>query len=50
MHAPTRSGAAQGTEPMTITTEVLKTALSACEKADLEHAERNRKRLTEYFA
>ena len=49
MHARTCSGAAQGKEPMTITTEVLKEGLSECAKADLEHAERNRDRLVEYF-
>ena len=49
MHARTCSGAAQGKEPMTITTEVLKEGLSECAKADLEHAERNRDRLVGYF-
>jgi hypothetical protein len=50
MLARTRSGAAQGTEPLKITAELLKKALSACEDADLEHANRNRERLVKYFA
>ena len=50
MLARTRSGAAQGTEPLKITAELLTKALSACEDADLEHARRNRERLAEYFA
>ena len=50
MHARTRSGAAQGTEPLKITAEVLEKALGACEDADLEHAKRNRERLVKYFA
>ena len=50
MLARTRSGAAQGTEPLKITAELLKEALSACEDADLEHANRNRERLVKYFA
>ncbi len=49
MHARTCSGAAQGKEPMTITTEVLKEGLSECAKADHEHAEQNRDRLVGYF-
>ena len=49
MLARTRSGAAQGTEPLKITAELLKKALSACEDADLEHANRNRERLVKYF-
>ena len=50
MLARTRSGAAQGTEPLKITAELLKEALSACEDADLEHAKSNRERLVKYFA
>ena len=50
MLARTRSGAAQGTEPLKITAELLKKALSACEDADLEHAKSNRERLVKYFA
>ena len=50
MHARTRSGAAQGTEPLTITAEVLGKQLGACEAADLKHAERNTERLVKCFA
>ena len=50
MLARTRSGAAQGTEPLKITAELLKKALSACEDADLVHAKSNRERLVKYFA
>ena len=50
MHAQTRSGAAQGTEPLTITAEVLGKQLGACEAADLKHAERNTERLVKCFA
>ncbi len=50
MLARTRSGAAQGTEPLKITAELLKKALSAAEDADLEHAKSNRERLVKYFA
>jgi hypothetical protein len=49
MHARTRSGAAQGTDPRTITAERLKEGLSACAKADFEHAEQNRGRVVGYF-
>ena len=49
MHARTRSGAAQGTDPRMITAEVLKTGLSACAKADFEHAERNKDLLRQHF-
>ena len=49
MLARTRSGAAQGTEPLKITAERLTEALSACEEADLEHAKRNEALLREHF-
>ena len=49
MHARTRSGAAQGTDPRMITAEVLKKGLSACAKADFEHAERNKDLLRQHF-
>ncbi len=49
MHARPRSGAAQGTDPRTITAEVLKEGLGACAKADFEHAEQNSRRVVEYF-
>jgi hypothetical protein len=49
MHARTRSGAAQGKEPLTITAEELKEGLGACAEADFEHAEQNRGRVVENF-
>ena len=49
MHARTRSGAAQGKEPLTITAEELKEGLGACAEADFEHAEQNRARVVGYF-
>ena len=49
MHARTRSGAAQGMEPMKITAEDLTEGLSACELKDRVHAERNEDLLRQHF-
>jgi hypothetical protein len=49
MHARTRSGAAQGVEPMKITAGDLKEGLSACELKDRMHAESNEALLRQHF-
>ena len=49
MHARTRSGAAQGMEPMKITAGDLKEGLSACELKDRMHAESNEDLLRQHF-
>ena len=49
MLARTRSGAAQGTEPLKITAGDLKEGLSACEDADRMHAESNEALLRQHF-
>ena len=49
MHARTRSGAAQGKEPLRITAEDLTEGLSACAEEDRKHAERNEDLLRQHF-
>ncbi len=49
MHARTRSGAAQGMEPMKITAGDLKEGFSACELKDRVHAESNEALLRQHF-